>query len=106
MNHTKGIWIANIENGGGGLNIQSESGNTIGHTAISRDKAGSMMLTEEAKANAKLIAAAPEMLNTLETFINIINGGYSYTDTIDLLDALSVHVENILIKAKGVTPCQ
>lgn len=99
MNHTKGIWIANIENGGGGLNIQSETGNTIAHTAISRDKTGRMMITEEAIANAKLIAVAPELLNALE---KLTSANKTFGATPDDLHNAIMYAYTIINKAKGI----
>ena len=64
MKHTKGQWDVNPTNG----NI--ESGEVT--VAIPHGPAGRMIdVSEEHEANAKLIAAAPEMLQALETIMNM-----------------------------------
>lgn len=60
--HTPGSWEANAENCGDGLNVVSESGLLVAHTAVGRDKTGTRIFSDEAKANARLIAAAPDLL--------------------------------------------
>ena len=62
MKHTKGQWDVNPTNG----NI--ESGEVT--VAIPHGPAGRMIdVSEEHEANAKLIAAAPEMIKEMQSYI-------------------------------------
>lgn len=58
---------------------------------------------KNAKADAALIAAAPEMLLALEAVISDFHGLASYTDgpTGDALKAILVQVESAIAKARG-----
>lgn len=60
--HTPGPWSAEYANCGSGMTIHAADGSIVGHTSISRDRTGAMMLEPSAKANAALMAAAPELL--------------------------------------------
>lgn len=66
MSHTPGPWTATEENCGGGLNIVGPDGMRVAYTVEHHDKAGNVIYPEGAKANAKLIAAAPTMLAMLK----------------------------------------
>ena len=70
MGHTPGPWKAGIDNCGGGLNIVDASGRRIAHTAEHRGADGTVILTEEARDNARLIAEAPAMLAALKRVEN------------------------------------
>ena len=71
-------WKVTDENCGGGLNIVDENNARIAHTAEYRDKSGTIITSQEAQANARLLAAAPELLAALEliekaaTFVNVV----------------------------------
>ena len=73
MKHTPGPWRAIIRKNGGGITnafVDMQSG---GHIAIPLNN------PETAEANARLIAAAPELLEALQTWIAACDTG-THTD--------------------------
>jgi hypothetical protein len=71
--HTPGPWSASEENCGGGMNIFAGK-LRIGHTAevseINASRVGARPVTsDEAKANARVIAAAPDLLDAARTVL-------------------------------------
>ena len=67
MQHTQGPWLVGVENGGGGNNVVAMSGLRVAHTAeVVFFGDGPSISTDEAKANARLIAAAPALLDAIE----------------------------------------
>jgi hypothetical protein len=71
--HTPAPWKVDAENCGGGMNIINEKGNRIAHTAESRTVDGTIIYTDEAKANAKLIASAPDLLDALKGLADLFD---------------------------------
>jgi hypothetical protein len=51
------------------------------------------------KANAKLIAAAPELL---EACIEVMKGGYGCSPSVEYMDSLKKKCENAINKAIGL----
>ena len=69
MKHTPGDWHISSENDGDGYNIRAGK-DYIGHTVGYYPRPGSnerTLSTDEALANATLMAAAPELLAALKT---------------------------------------
>lgn len=56
--------------------------------------------TDEAKANARLIAAAPELLEALEIVVAIMNWEEVHP-TVEKFDAIIARAESVIRKAKG-----
>ena len=74
-------WKVTDENCGGGLNIVDENNARIAHTAEYRDKSGTIITSQEAQANARLLAAAPELLAALEAIWEYDTGNeHGYVD--------------------------
>lgn len=59
---TPGPWHVGGENVGDGLSILDAAGNRVAHTAARRNQNVELIDPAEAKANAHLIAAAPDLL--------------------------------------------
>ncbi len=102
MKHTKGKWEATEQEGKVGHCFQaqvfSEEGNSI---AI----LNSTIKEEEATANAKLIAAAPELLEEVELSYLIIQ--MAANDSIEVAvktDSTRARMRDLIAKAKGLTP--
>lgn len=93
MSHTPAPWKAEIENCGDGLNVTTLDGHPIAHTATVRDTNKVIIFPEEAKANARLIAASPELLSVLESW-------YETRTTEDRL-AWDKSARSAIAKAKG-----
>jgi hypothetical protein len=70
--HTAGPWVVTSENAGLGFNVYADKKTRIGHTVGFEPRPGSnerKLSTEEAEANARLIAAAPELLEALKDMV-------------------------------------
>lgn len=67
---------ADEENCGGGLNIRDARGVRIAHTAEQRDRRGAIVVTEQARAHARLLAHAasafPALAQGLEDALDVI----------------------------------
>ena len=85
--HTAGEWILSgsnkIRNGKDGFVIATITSDEITHFICNK---------AESEANAKLIAAAPEMLNLLQKLSNTITNG-------DDLESLFFETQNLINKA-------
>lgn len=72
--HTPGPWVCEASYGNHGLRIDSEASGTLGHVRAFipsgeiRHGSEVLMRWEEGFANARLIAAAPEMLAVLQAY--------------------------------------
>lgn len=71
--HTPGPWFADTENCGGGMSIKTADGTSIGHTAAVRDPSYTEIRTPEAIANARLIAAAPDLLAACKEALELLS---------------------------------
>ncbi len=73
--HTPGPWVIAHENSGGGYSIRDAQGRNIGHSAAARSRDGKTLPEEsrveepEARANGRLMAAAPALLAALEEYL-------------------------------------
>lgn len=98
MKHTPAPWKADEENCADGLNIQDTEGRRIAFTATIRNPDYTPLITDEAIANARLIAAAPELLEALRAFVANDDAG------IVSLNAYTALIENAraaIQKAEG-----
>jgi hypothetical protein len=68
--HTPGPWSVGEDNVGDGCNIRDANGNRVAHTATSRNHGTEKIDPAEAKANARLIAAAPDLLKALKELLD------------------------------------
>ena len=93
--HTKGPWQDNDE----GLIFGQVSGDTDIAPFVCDvcDNPGSGVYTEQEKANARLIAAAPELLEALEEVVNAPPEGWSIKEGMKLL----IKCRDVIAKAKG-----
>lgn len=66
--HSPGPWTCDEENCGGGLNIRDRHGNVVLHSAVVH-KHYERVTTDNARANARLAAAAPDMLLALQALV-------------------------------------
>lgn len=57
--------------------------------------------TDEDRANARLIAAAPELLDALEEFMEIMDVGYGFPDREKLVSLFSIKAKMAIAKVKG-----
>ena len=98
MKHTKGPWIV--------VAISTDlSMNGIGYCQVNGPK-GIVCTTEEStfeetKANACLIAAAPEMLEELEQLREALNDTVLSTGSKTMDEEMLYHIQKIIKKAKG-----
>lgn len=70
--HTPGPWTAVESNCGGGMNIHAANGALVAHTMeVAAYAQGGPISSDAAKANAYLAAAAPELLEVLQAFVNV-----------------------------------
>ncbi len=85
---TKGKWVAESydDDSNGWISVKTPVGNiTIyGVCTTGVNKEGVLLLKQEAEANAKLIASAPEMLEALKEALSTLNKDFSKGDIIDL----------------------
>ena len=65
MKHTKGKWTASVGDKGATINIDNDANHPLTFEMDFPDKYHHPELNAEAKANANLIASAPEMLDAL-----------------------------------------
>ena len=78
MAHTDGPWITSDDpNGGDGLNISDTQKRRVAHTSAVRNIRGKVIKNpiepDEAQANARLIAAAPDLLAALERLLFLVH---------------------------------
>lgn len=65
--HTQGPWAIDTENAGGGFNVVAANGARVLHTSeVATYAPGGPISADEAKANARIAAVAPEMFSTLQ----------------------------------------
>lgn len=100
---TPGPWAVKDEpNCGDGLNILDPRGRRIGHTSAVRNIGGRILgepiEAEEAQANARLMATAPQLLEALKWFIDDIDG--THTVMLDF-DANVMRARRALAAAMG-----
>lgn len=88
MSHSKSPWKPNTHNIETSNNIQYEPK----HDGAS---------THELKANAHLISASPEMLETLELIEELAKTSFGHLTQKEVRDALA-QVTNTIAKAKGI----
>ncbi len=79
-NHTKGPWIVFTEKAGVPIYIRSEV-EYIGSIDINLDGKDNEAAIKRARANATLIAAAPELLESLQGLISLIDEGWLVRST-------------------------
>jgi len=113
-NHTPGPWIFDTYNEGSnnhiGYGILSESGevNVTIHRRGYCPKKGVADCTEQAIANATLIAAAPDLLEMVQRVCDWDNKWPKYSDTTGAsereLNKLCEDAAIVLAKAKGGQP--
>ena len=91
--HTPGLWeVTQISTKNAHVESKKSAGSiAVVHTSYTIDRKALV-------ANARLIAAAPDLLEQLERILGLINNG----DTVDERDALSI--SRSIAKAKGETP--
>ena len=96
MSHTKGPWVADRST------VICEDGSVIGRTYFSfssKDKTFSEQF-EESEANARLMAAATEMLEVLEELI--ITSPFRGVATFNIdMSAVQEKARNVITKVKG-----
>jgi hypothetical protein len=91
--HTKGEWFANHRHVG-----TITEGNGVLHVATAVDTSeGGCIVSDEAIANARLIAAAPDLLKALE---NLVKSNNDFG--VPSWDGIWDEAEEVIKKAKGV----
>jgi len=80
MKNTKGEWVIEKETNGNLWIVVDKNPNPIAQICCSGDNNNVISPTNEEKANAKLIAAAPELLEALQTAFNLIYKGILIRD--------------------------
>ena len=96
MNHTPGPW--HCENGRG---IKTADGEHVSGLGLCTLLGGQPEDREEAEANTRLMAAAPELLAALEDMVK----SFGYTDWSSVHDAARCeHAREVLAKVKGNKP--
>jgi hypothetical protein len=93
--HTKGEWrrFTNQATRRGEIFIENENGRTVAAISVQRD-------AEEERANARLIAAAPELLAVCEALRNVLPRYEPSPETLEIW----AQSEAAIAKAKGDTP--
>lgn len=104
--HTPGPWRLGADNAADGANIHAGKKDYIGHTCGFSPRPGSnerQLSPQEARANARLIASAPELLAALEIIVGNANGnaasGYYNVPVSSITNARAA-----ISKATGVQP--
>ena len=72
MKHTKGKWTASIGDKGATINIDNDANHPLTSEMDFPDKYHHPELNGEGKANANLIASAPEMLKALKDSLFVL----------------------------------
>ena len=72
MKHTKGKWTASIGDKGATINIDNDANHPLTFEMDFPDKYHHPELNGEGKANANLIASAPEMLKALKDSLFVL----------------------------------
>ena len=72
MKHTKGKWTASIGDKGATINIDNDANHPLTFEMDFPDKYHHPELNGEGKANASLIASAPEMLKALKDSLFVL----------------------------------
>lgn len=104
--HTPGPWVTGKNNCGGGSNVVDGLGRHLAHTAAVRNINGQVLPEKdrvedpEAKANARLIAAAPEMLETLRVTLGNLSS-LKASCNCTTYDVWIDVVESVIAKAEG-----
>ena len=98
--HTPAPWKADIENSAEGLNITDDEGRRIAHTATIRNPDYTPLISEEAKANARLIAAAPELLEALKELTDLLQSPSGAGTMSEIRDSAN-RARAALAKAEG-----
>jgi hypothetical protein len=99
--HTPGPWQYYIDNGASGTHFHIESLNVHGKrqhglaVIVPNDTASTMLTMEQHRANARLIAAAPELLQIAKAYRNLLKT-MAHTDG---EVATFEHIELVIAKA-------
>ena len=93
MNHTSGPWHYSSTHEGKAFDIGAEDGSNVAVVYADLFVDGALV---EARANARLIAAAPEMMEALEGLMNL----GAYEDGVDVTKAQHI-ARDAIAKAKG-----
>jgi len=98
--HTPGPWEVDREQGGGGRFVRDR------HRTLIADAFHKTVPIDERAANARLIAAAPELLAALKAYVEWFGGAHVHgcpaDDTCDCPGAaVNALVNNALAKAEG-----
>lgn len=100
--HTRGPW--QVEDAAGEITICAETGTAIDESiCFVADGGWNQMPRKTAIANARLIAAAPELLEALQAFVNYVADDHNDTPMLDN-DALWEKAESAIAKATGEQP--
>lgn len=109
MAHTKGPWELSHESPKiimSGSFIDGHQGYIVG-SVTGNDNSGYFASEEEAKANARLIAAAPELLEALEIAVDKIKSGLILLKCDDeFIEKETRQALAAIAKAKGLNPDQ
>lgn len=101
--HTPGPWHVDGPNAGLGAGIRDARDRRIAHTAESYTNHRDPILTDEAQANARLIASAPEMCDLLSATLELIDA-YKGDLNRSQIQALRGRIAMTLKAATGATP--
>lgn len=79
--HTPGPWQIDGDNCGGGLSIRAANGARILHSnEVATYAPGGPISGDEARANARMAAAAPELLEALRDLKALVRDGYHHDE--------------------------
>ncbi len=103
MKHTKGKWTASIGDRGATIQINNDFNHPLSFDLKFPDKFAQTELHEEAKANANLIASAPEMLKALKRVNECLDNQFQDRGELvpsRIVDAYLI-IEMAIAKAEG-----
>jgi hypothetical protein len=105
MSHTPGPWVVEQDSGNEGeAEVISSANRTICWTADTWDGKGEALITTEDRANGRVIAAAPDLLEALSDILELYDNGQIVIEGDDGNDPVIANARKAIGKVKLIVP--